>query len=529
MIPQAALDISKEETGQEYRLRGNRYRVLSEIGRGCWGVVSKAHDTLTGETVALKEHSPTELASEQMVRRNLDELAVMVREAGKFTACSNVVPRWFEQDGQGPFIVMPIYRRNLEEVITQGSTDLHLDSGLTAKQVMSFTADIANSIMEAHERYSRAHGDIKPNNYMVSDDGRVHLTDLGTSTIISTTPSLHNGDQHGFIYTRAPESFRTDSKPTKRGDIWSFGSLFYRFITGRYVLGDFPDPQRFIESKSSEEFDRHVSRKVDKNIPKAWRPFLKKCLRWSPLDRFSDGQELYSEFKAARDKSDYLTRFKKSFWNWTLKLSIPAASLASVFLLNSIYTPPEANIPVRDYKATASYVNGIPFDSDPVFVREDLELPETDYDVTIDRSRAFKRFTRSRIVVALANKYFTAVDQLGGPRRVYTTEGQSRIYGSYVGPDEKQFMSQPNMFAVIRSIEVGISKSRNIDGNYDLEDTCTIGRVGLELWEEAKRYANNGQGSFEFREYIRSKRADGSYVIPEKEQRFIRTWLSHIR
>ena len=88
----------------EQVLDAPRYELKEVIGSGTWGDVYSAKDTALDQEVAIKVLNPTPTARKQMLERNLTPFEAMSKEGG-LSACSYVVPRSFELDGNGKYYI----------------------------------------------------------------------------------------------------------------------------------------------------------------------------------------------------------------------------------------------------------------------------------------------------------------------------------------------------------------------------------------------------------------------------------------
>lgn len=122
-------------------------------------------------------------------------------------------------------------------------------------------------------------------------------------------------------------------------------------------------------------------------------------------------------------------------------------------------------------------------------------------------------------------QYQRAYDSLGGENSdiPFLTPLQFQIWSAYSSPAEKTGIKFPGD-NVAKNLAVAFNQARLPNGNIDLEDTCAIARVGLDAVNLAKR----ASGSFNFNDYISAKDNAGNYIIPKREQHFIRNWLSYL-
>ncbi|KAF9441923.1 kinase-like protein [Macrolepiota fuliginosa MF-IS2] len=95
--------------------------------------------------------------------------------------------------------------------------------------------DIIEGLLYLHQM-SIAHGDLKTNNVLVSDDGRTLLTDFGLSTLAMTTAGVTStaaaGRTTAFTAPELIDDADGDKPPTKESDVWSFGCLCLEVFTG---------------------------------------------------------------------------------------------------------------------------------------------------------------------------------------------------------------------------------------------------------------------------------------------------------
>jgi serine/threonine protein kinase len=232
---------------QDGRRIAGRYQLQEPIGRGGMGIVWRAHDELLDRTVAVKEVRYAAALGEEVQllnRRTMRE----ARAAARFEHPNVIVVHdVIEEDGR-PWIVMQLVQsRSLGAVIKQ-------DGPLEPKRVAEIGLAVLDALHRAHEA-GVLHRDVKPENVLLADDGRVVLTDFGIATLETETQLTVTGlaGTPAFI---APE--RLKGLPARReSDLWSLGATLYTAVEGRSphergmalatmhaVLTDEPDPPR---------------------------------------------------------------------------------------------------------------------------------------------------------------------------------------------------------------------------------------------------------------------------------------------
>jgi eukaryotic-like serine/threonine-protein kinase len=100
---------------------------------------------------------------------------------------------------------------------------------LTDGQLQIIAADLACTLANLHAAYE-AHGDVKPDNVLVTHDGRLHIADpLGNGTVFTILFSENQGGTPGYW---APE-IRAGGSISRAGDVYSYGATMYHLLTGR--------------------------------------------------------------------------------------------------------------------------------------------------------------------------------------------------------------------------------------------------------------------------------------------------------
>jgi hypothetical protein len=212
-----------EGPGSE-RLIAGRYRLLSPLGEGGMGTVWRARDEVLHREVAVKEvRAPAGLPVSDVERL----YARLEREAwaAARVANRNVVTVYdvATQDGR-PWIVMELVRGiSLAEL-------LDAEGPLEPARVAHIGAEVLAALRAAHEA-GVLHRDVKPANVLMSNDGRVVLTDFGIATVEGTSALTMTGEVIGSPEFLAPER-ALGRTPGPESDLWSLGVLLYAAVEG---------------------------------------------------------------------------------------------------------------------------------------------------------------------------------------------------------------------------------------------------------------------------------------------------------
>jgi serine/threonine protein kinase len=212
-----------EGPGREGLIAG-RYRLLSPLGEGGMGTVWRARDEVLHREVAVKEvRAPAGLPADDVERM----YARLEREAwaAARVANRNVVTVYdvATQDGR-PWIVMELVRGiSLAEL-------LDAEGPLDPARVAHIGAEVLAALRAAHEA-GVLHRDVKPANVLMSNDGRVVLTDFGIASVEGTSAITMTGEVIGSPEFLAPER-ALGRTPGPESDLWSLGVLMYAAVEG---------------------------------------------------------------------------------------------------------------------------------------------------------------------------------------------------------------------------------------------------------------------------------------------------------
>lgn len=201
----------------------SHYRIIELLGSGGMGVVYLAEDVNLHRQVALKFLSGVRLKSQDSHER-------LAREAR--AAClldhPNIVTIYElgYHDGQ-PFIAMAyVAGMALSEYLKRGKPDF--------VATLHIAHQIGLGLQAAHRR-GIAHLDIKPGNILITEDGKVKITDFGLAQILD---SVSAGGLSSYISLpyMSPEQAVGDSVDV-RSDIYSLGVVMYEMLTGSLPYG----------------------------------------------------------------------------------------------------------------------------------------------------------------------------------------------------------------------------------------------------------------------------------------------------
>lgn len=288
--------------------------LLERIGQGGMGHVYKAKHTGLDKEVAVKV-LPRELCSSPVLReRFLNE----ARMAGQLEH-PNIMPVYAvdEQEGQ-PYIVMQL----IDGVPV---SRLVGRQGVDALLAVKIAAQVARGLAFAH-RHSTIHRDIKPDNLMITSNGRVKITDFGVAAAMGTVLS---GGHSGSPPYMSPEQCRGE-QVDGRSDIYSLGVTLYLLLTGRRpFLGE--TPQALILMHQQDEYPKLTS--LRPGLPMELERITNRMLAKAPEARYQSADELAEDLEAAgemiRDTRRRTVSMKRSDQSSIYRMAQKAEEAAS--------------------------------------------------------------------------------------------------------------------------------------------------------------------------------------------------------
>ncbi|RJK96859.1 Stk1 family PASTA domain-containing Ser/Thr kinase [Vallicoccus soli] len=246
------------------RVLDGRYRVVARIARGGMATVYEALDTRLDRPVAVKVMHPALAADEEAVAR-------FIREARASARLSDPgVVAVFDQgtDGDEVFLVMEhVEGRTLRALLRERGR-------LGPGEALDLLERVLAALAAAH-RAGIVHRDVKPENVLLADDGRVKVADFGLAR--AATSSHTGGALVGTVSYLAPELVERGVADA-RSDVYSAGVVLFELLTGgkpftgdsavqvayRHVHDDVPPPSSRVPGLDPA-LDRIVARATSRD------------------------------------------------------------------------------------------------------------------------------------------------------------------------------------------------------------------------------------------------------------------------
>ncbi len=197
-----------------------RYRIESRIAVGGMASVYQAVDTRLDRLLALKVMHPALAADAAFVDR-------FIREAKSVARLDhpNVV-RVFDQGDDGSHVYLA-----MEYVAGCTLRDVLRGRGaLQPRAALDILEPVLAALGAAH-RAGLAHRDMKPENVLIGDDGRVKVADFGLVHAVGTETTSTTGSVLGTVSYLAPEQIQ-HGVADQRSDVYACGVLLYEMLTG---------------------------------------------------------------------------------------------------------------------------------------------------------------------------------------------------------------------------------------------------------------------------------------------------------
>ena len=211
------------------RLLDGRYAVTARIAHGGMATVYLAMDTRLDRQVALKVMHAELARDEEFVRRFIGEAKSVARLSHQ-----NVVAV-FDQGSDGPFLYLAmeyVPGRTLKEMLRERGR-------FTPAAALDIMAGVLDGLAAAHAS-GIVHRDVKPENVLLTADGRLKVADFGLARAQAAAGHTQAGLLIGTVAYLPPEQVTGDSTGP-RSDVYSAGVVLFELLTGRQPFtGDTP-------------------------------------------------------------------------------------------------------------------------------------------------------------------------------------------------------------------------------------------------------------------------------------------------
>ncbi len=268
-------------------LISDRYEIVDKVGTGGMADVYKAKDQRLSRFVAIKVLKTEYSSDKSFVNKFRGEA-----QSAAGLSHPNIVNVYDVGDDSGlHFIVM-----ELVEGITL-KRFIERKGKLEVKEAVGIGIQIAQGMEAAHDNHI-IHRDIKPQNIIISKDGKVKVTDFGIAK--ATNSNTITSNAMGSVHYLSPEQARGGYSDEK-SDIYSLGVTLYEMLSGKVPFaGDNTVSVALLHIQG----EAMPLRELDPDIPVSVDKIVQKCMQKRPERRYHSASELISDLKRAISNPD---------------------------------------------------------------------------------------------------------------------------------------------------------------------------------------------------------------------------------
>lgn len=211
-------------------LIADRYKLIALLGRGGFSEVWLAEDVLANIKVAIKIYAPGVGLDDAGISLFTQEFSLVF----DMNHTNLLHPTHFDCWQRMPFLILP-YCQN-------GSAFKYVSSNtpMPEEEAWKVLHDVASGLAYLHGKNPPIiHQDIKPDNILISDEGRYMITDFGISARVRSTLNRSAAEMSGgTLAYMGPERFGQNPQPIMASDVWSLGAMMYELMTGNPPYGN---------------------------------------------------------------------------------------------------------------------------------------------------------------------------------------------------------------------------------------------------------------------------------------------------
>lgn len=259
-----------------------RYQIIRTIGEGGMANVYLAYDTILDREVAVKILRGDLASDEKFVKR-------FQREAKAASSLNhpNIVEMYDVGEDDGNYFIVMEYvnGKTLKSLIKKRGA-------LSLSETIDIMLQLTSGIACAHESFI-IHRDIKPQNVMILEDGRVKITDFGIAVALNSTELTQTNSVMGSVHYLPPEQANGNTA-TVKSDIYSLGILMYELLTGKLPFkGD--NAVEIAIKQMKDPIPSIVEENA--NIPQSVENVVLKACAKNPNNRYDSVAEMHEDLK----------------------------------------------------------------------------------------------------------------------------------------------------------------------------------------------------------------------------------------
>lgn len=261
-----------------------RYKLLEMIGGGGMSHVYLAHDMILDRDVAIKVLR-YDFSNEEELRRRFQ------REALSATSLThpNIVNIYdVGEDEDIHYIVMEYVRgETLKQYIQRNAP-------VSPVRTVTIMRQLTSAIANAHNNHI-IHRDIKPQNILLDEEGKVKITDFGIAMALSATSYTQTNSVLGTVHYLSPEQARGGTA-TNRSDIYALGIVLFELLTGQLPFSGESAVSIALKHLQTET---PSIRSIIPSIPQSLENVVLKATAKDPNNRYHSAEEMEEDLATA--------------------------------------------------------------------------------------------------------------------------------------------------------------------------------------------------------------------------------------
>lgn len=260
----------------------DRYEIIEKVGSGGMADVYKAKCHRLNRYVAIKILKPEYSSDKNFVAKFRGEA-----QSAAGLSHPNIVNVYDVGDDNGLYYIV----MELVEGITLKKF-IERKGKLDVREAIGITIQIAQGMEAAHANHI-IHRDIKPQNIIISRDGKVEVTDFGIAKAATSNTVTQTQNAIGSVHYLSPEQARGGYSDEK-SDIYSLGVTMYEMLTGRVP---FAGENTVSVALLHIQGEATPVRELNPNVPMSVEKIVHKCMQKKPERRYMSASELIVDLK----------------------------------------------------------------------------------------------------------------------------------------------------------------------------------------------------------------------------------------
>ncbi len=270
----------------ESTVLGSRYELLERVGMGGMAVVYKAKDKMLNRFVAVKILREEFKENEDFIRRFKIE-----SQAAASLSHQNIVQIYDvgEEDGMHYIVMEFLEGDTLKKHIIDNK------GNLPRREAINFSMQICRALEHAHSKYV-VHRDIKPQNMVITESGKLKVTDFGIARAANNTTTVNDKSTMavGSAHYLSPEQAR-GGYTDHRSDIYSLGIVMYELFCGKLPF----DAEESVSVLMQHLHEEPVApREIDPDLPEGIEAIILKAMKKEQRLRYKNATEILEDLVA---------------------------------------------------------------------------------------------------------------------------------------------------------------------------------------------------------------------------------------